>query len=104
MIVTTRPLCLSPRRMAVLVALYRLSRPTPWGLGYSPTIREIMQHTGISSTAVVHYQLELLARPGLVNWPGLGLGGVTAGRSWRPNYDRLQFITVAGVTTVSERA
>ena len=95
--VNTRPLCLSPRRKAVLVALYRLARPTPWGLGYSPTFMDVLRHTGVSSTSLIMYHLQSLWRDGLVTHEP----GVT--RAWRPNYDRVLYVTQDGVTTVSER-
>ena len=101
--VHTRPLCLSPRREAVLIALYRLARPTPWGLGYSPTIRELMYEVGGHSTSTVWMNLDALWELGLVHRPEQVpyLEGVA--RAWRPNMERLQYVTQDGVTTVSER-
>ena len=101
--VHTRPLCLSPRRKAVLLALYRLARPTPWGLGYPPTIKEIMHATPCGSTSTVWLNLDALWELGLVHRAEQVpyLEGVA--RAWRPNCERLQYVTQDGVTTVSER-
>ena len=102
--IETRPLCLSPRREAVLLALYRLARPTPYGLGWPPSIREIAHEVGLWSTGSVWLQLDNLSRLDLVHRPKRGpTGRLGVPRAWRPNYERLQYVTVAGVTTVSER-
>ena len=102
--VHTRPLCLSPRREAVLVALYRLARPTPWGLGWSPSLKEIAREVGLWSTGSVWGQLDNLSRLGLVmhEWDTC-VSGTRAARAWRPNYEQVLYVTQAGVTTVSER-
>ena len=102
--VHTRPLRLSPRREAVLLALYRLARPWPWGLGWSPSLREIAREVGLWSTGSVWLQLDNLSRLNLVRRPKRGpTGRVGVPRAWRPNYERLLYVTVAGVTDVSER-
>ena len=101
--VHTRPLRLSSRREAVLVALYRLARPTPWGLGYPPSIREIAHEVGLWSTGSAWGQLDELSRLGLVTheWDTC-VSGTRAARAWRPNMERLLYVTQAGVTDVSE--
>lgn len=107
--VTTRPLCLSPRREAVLLALYRLARPYPWGLGHPPSTREIlseiMHNTGVYcySNSTVWLDLDALWKLGLVKRPPVAPPGQGVARAWRPNYDRLLFVTVEGVTIVRER-
>ena len=100
--IETRPLCLSSRRKAVLVALYRLARPWPWGLGYPPTIMELMHEVGGRSTSTVWLNLDALWGLGLVHRPEAVayFGGVA--RCWRPKYERLQYVTQDGVTTVRE--
>lgn len=92
-----RPVCLKPRRMAVLLALHRCSRPKPYGLGHAPTMRELGCATGISSTYVVRYNLYALARVGLTTAPPYDTA-----RAWRVS-PSLMFETVDGVTTVWER-
>ncbi len=115
MIVTTRPLCLSlgepsaagmrlaSRRRAVLLALYRLGRPKPYGLGYSPSVREIMREIGGLSTSTAWRALVALSLMGLVTRSEHRCRGAKDAGNWHPNMERLQYITVAGVTTVSER-
>lgn len=103
MIVATRPLCLSPRRKAVLVALHTLARPTPWGLGYAPTLEEVRRETGISSTSVVLAHLQALWGDDLVTheWDAY-VSGTRASRAWRLNYGRVLYVTQDGVTDVRE--
>lgn len=96
--VRTGPLCLPPRRRAVLIALYSLARPTPWGLGYAPTIRGLSRALGYRSTCGVSHQLAMLAQAGLAYQLA-----PNTDRAWRPNYDRVLFVTQKGVTDVSER-
>ena len=100
--VTTRPLCLTPRREAVLIALYRLARPRPWGLGRGPTVRELQEASGYRSTWMITWHLMKLRQSGLA----YRIQGDTAttARAWRPNYERLLYITQDGVTAVSELA
>ena len=89
-----RPVCLLPRRLSLLLALYRLSRPAPYGLGYPPNYRELMCETGITTTSIVAYNLRVLERDGYITAPPFGQD-----RSWAVNHDRLMFRTEAGVTS-----
>lgn len=44
--------------------------------GYGPTIRDVMEATGISSTSVARYHLAWLARNGEIDWtPRMSRGG-----------------------------
>ena len=92
--IAVRPVCLRPRRLSLLLALYRLSRPAPYGLGYPPSIRELTGSLGLSAFSWIGYNLQRLVEDGLVLGPA-----DKEGRVWRVNHDRLMFRTEAGVTS-----
>ncbi|KKM97457.1 hypothetical protein LCGC14_1167810 [marine sediment metagenome] len=92
-----RPVCLPPRRLQVLLALHRLSRPTPWGLGYPPSHRELMSAASFTSTSNLNDNLCGLERAGLAIKPPRDQR-----RSWRVNYDRVMFETEDGVMSAWE--
>ncbi len=54
--------------------------------GLSPTLREIMEGCGISSTSVAHFHVAKLQRQGKVrrHGPGMNRNLVVVGGSWQP--------------------
>lgn len=66
-----RPMALSLRSEQVLRAVIDFKHEHA---GDSPTVREIMSMTGISSTSVVHYHLNHMARMGVITRDGGRIG------------------------------
>lgn len=83
-----------PQRLEGLAcALHVYRRET----GYGPSIRELRDITGTSTTSVIIYNLRKLERLGLasIDYP--------SDRSARLNYERLVIQSLKGVMTVWER-
>ncbi len=93
---------LTARQRRMLEFIQRHVRET----GYPPTIREIGQEVGISSTSVVNYNLNVLQEKGYIQRTretsrGLRVVAPRAGAAWHPENEEY-LVPIAGVIAAGE--